>query len=67
METIQITREFKFNGIVLPDISEVMSPEQVMDFYSSQYPELTNAQVQRLGIQDDKQKFEFKTKVGIKG
>lgn len=67
IQQVAITRQFKFGAIVLPDPSEAMSPTAVKDFYSSQYPALTNAQLKTGGIENDQQVIEFVGKVGVKG
>lgn len=67
IEAIKITREFRFNGIILPDVDESFTPSYIQDFYAGMYPSLTNAQIEDKGIQDDKHVFEFFTKVATKG
>lgn len=54
-------------SITLPDPGVHMSADEVMDFYSSQYPELTNSTVKGPIIQNDQQEFFFQTTVGLKG
>ena len=44
-----------------------MSPAEVMDFYSMNYPELTTATVHGPEIEDDLAIYEFKTTIGVKG
>ena len=44
-----------------------MSPTEVMDFYSMNYPELTTATVHGPEIEDDRAVYEFKTTIGVKG
>ena len=44
-----------------------MSPAEVMDFYSMNYPELTTATVHGPEIEDDRVAYEFKTTIGVKG
>ena len=44
-----------------------MSPAEVMDFYSMNYPELTTATVHGPEIEDDRAVYEFKTTIGVKG
>mgnify|MGYP000019513957 FL=1 len=44
-----------------------MSPAEVMDFYSMNYPELTTATVHGSEIEDDRAVYEFKTTIGVKG
>lgn len=67
IQTVQITREFRYQDLVLPDPSETLSAEAVKDFYASQYPALTNAQINDLGIENDKHVYSFAGKVGTKG
>ncbi len=68
---LQITglaREFRFkHDVILPDPDPGRSPEEVMRFYSGQYPELTTASVHGPKIEKDRQVYEFKTTMGTKG
>ena len=50
--------------IVLDDPNVNMSPAEVMDFYSMNYPELTTATVHGPEIEDDRAVYEFKTTIG---
>lgn len=52
---------------VLDDPNVNMSPTEVMDFYSMNYPELTTATVHGPEIEDDRAVYEFKTTIGVKG
>ena len=45
--------------IVLDDPNVNMSPAEVMDFYSMNYPELTTATVHGPEIEDDRAVYEF--------
>lgn len=71
LEIKGIKRVFKMkrNGkeIVLDDPGNGMSPTEVMDFYSLNYPELTTATVHGPEIEDDQVVYEFKTTIGVKG
>lgn len=67
LQVTTLERVFKHKETKLPDPDASMSPDEVLDFYSNQYPELTNASVSGPEINDDKQIFEFKTTVGTKG
>lgn len=67
VETTEIERVFKHGDIELEDPSNTMSKEEVLDFYSAQYPELTNSSVSGPSIVNDKAVFEFSTSVGTKG
>ena len=53
------------NTLADPNIS--FSPDEVMNFYSNTYPELTTSTVHGPEIDDDKAVYEFKTTVGTKG
>jgi PRTRC genetic system protein C len=67
IETTALTRIFKYNDLRLPDPDASMSPDDVLEFYSNQYPELTNANVGEFFIEDDKQIFELNKTTGTKG
>ena len=47
--------------------STCMSPAEVIDLYSMNYPELTTATVHGPEIEDDRAVYEFKTTIGVKG
>jgi len=71
MDVKTLPREFtlKKGGttIRLSDPNPAMKPSEVMDFYSSTYPELTNASVSGPDAKTNKLVFEFSTVVGKKG
>jgi len=60
-------RVFKHGGRTLSDPDPNMSPEEVMNFYSNMYPELTTSNVHGPQIVNDEAVYEFKTTVGTKG
>ena len=60
-------RVFKYGNRTLEDPGKNMSPEEVMQFYSGTYPELTTSNVHGPKVEDDKAVYEFKTVVGTKG
>lgn len=60
-------RVFKHGDITLADPNPDMAPEQVMNFYSNQFPELTTSNVHGPEIEDDNAVYTFKTTVGTKG
>lgn len=60
-------RVFKHGGRELSDPNPEMTPEEVMGFYSNQYPELTTSNVHGPKIENEKAVYEFKTTVGTKG
>jgi PRTRC genetic system protein C len=74
MKISELKRVFKFKkdskDIVLSDPNPNMSADQVMDFYSSSYPELTTSTVNKNGVlskNGDALDFEFETTLGTKG
>ncbi len=71
LEVQGLEREFRFkhNGqdVNLPDPDPARSPEQVMQFYANQYPELTTASVGATRHEDGKVVYEFQTTIGTKG
>lgn len=62
-----IPRVFKHKGTTLPDPNPTLSPEEVMAYYSNQYPELTTSNVFGPKVDNDQAVYEFKTTVGTKG
>lgn len=65
----ELKRVFKIekSGVELPDPNPNMSEDEVMKFYSLQYPELTTATVDGPKIDNDKAYYSFKTTIGTKG
>lgn len=51
----------------LDDPDNNLSLNEVMDFYSMTYPELTTATVHGPEIQNDRAVYQFKTTIGTKG
>ena len=68
LEIKGLQRVFKIrkgsSEIELADPDNSLSPNEVMDFYSMTYPELT---VQGPVIENDTAVYEFKTTIGTKG
>lgn len=62
-----LKRQFNYGNKKLVDPGQEMSPEEVMQFYSATYPELTTSNVHGPNIQGDVAVYEFKTTVGTKG
>ena len=66
-----IERSFIFkNGgseITLNDPNQDLTPEEVMDYFSMTYPELTTATVFGPELESDKAVYRFKTTLGTKG
>jgi len=67
MEVTELKRVFKHKDVVLEDPNESISKDDVLDFYSNQYPELTNAHVTGPTVVNDALQYEFTTSVGTKG
>jgi len=71
MEVTNLKRKFLFEKgnetVDLPDPNAEFSAEEVMQFYSTQYPQLTTSTVDGPKIQNDAAVYEFKTTVGTKG
>jgi PRTRC genetic system protein C len=61
-----IVRTFTYNGIVLPDVPD-LSPREVRDLYSAQYPELVSAEIEAGEVVAGRQDFTFRKAVGTKG
>lgn len=55
------------NTLELDDPDSSLSLNEVMDFYSMNYPELTTATVQGPEIENDRAVYLFKTTIGVKG
>jgi PRTRC genetic system protein C len=51
----------------LADPNPEMTPQDVIKFYSSEYPELTNSTVEGPKVEGGKAVYSFKTSVGTKG
>jgi PRTRC genetic system protein C len=67
MAVQQAVRVFRFNGIELPDPGAHMSPDQVRDLYSANFPELATAAVEGPTASGDRMAYEFRRAVGTKG
>lgn len=62
-----LKRIFKYNGQELSDPEVSLTPEEVMEFYSGIYPDLTTSNVHGPKVVDGQAIYEFKTTVGTKG
>lgn len=69
IKTTQLKRVFvdKKTDLNLPDPNVLWTPDQVMDFYSNQYPHLVNASVEGPEISSDHITFKFLSTTGTKG
>lgn len=70
LDVTNLNREFKFkkNGdwVTLPDPNPTFTAEEVMQFYSVQYPELTTANIEAPKIDGKKAIYVVGTTVGTK-
>ena len=66
IEVKEIVRRYRYNGVTLPDVVG-MSPKEIRDLYSAQYPELVSAEIDTGEIVDGVQEITFKRAVGTKG
>ena len=62
----RIVRRYRYNGVTLPDVAG-MSPKEIRDLYSAQYPELVSAEIETGEVVDGVQEITFKRAVGTKG
>lgn len=62
----EIRRVFRYNGVALPDVPG-MTPREVRDLYSAQYPELISAEVEAGEVVGGVQEYTFRKAVGTKG
>ncbi len=67
MQVIQLTREFRYNGVRLADPSPKFTLEQVRDFYANTYPEMLNADIDGPNVEGTLQVYGFRRAVGRKG
>jgi len=67
----QLKRKFKVKignkDTVLPDPDPKMTPIQVKEFYSLQYPEVLNSNISNEKVVNDELVIEFNSKFGGKG
>ena len=66
IEVSEIQRVFRYNGMTLPDVPG-MTPREVRDLYSAQYPELISAEVEAGEVANGRQEYTFRKAVGTKG
>lgn len=71
LDVTKMKREFKFTKgstpVTLPDPNPEMSVEEVMQYYSGQYPELTTATIDPPEVDGKTAVYRAKTTVGTKG
>ncbi len=67
MEATVLKREFRYNGLKLPDIDKTLSPEEVKTAYAVQYPELATASVTGPEVTGQAMVYNFSRAIGVKG
>ncbi|WGY71931.1 PRTRC system protein C [Burkholderia cepacia] len=67
MQIETLAREFSYNGAKLADPAPAFTLQQVRDFYSQTYPELTNAEIEGPLIKANRNVYTFRRAVGTKG
>lgn len=67
MDIQTLTREFRYNGVVLADPAPMLSLPQVRDFYANVYPEITSADIEGPEHVGAKAIYTFRRAVGTKG
>ena len=71
LEVMNLTREFKFKKdgttVTLPDPNPDFTVNEVLQFYSGQYPELTTATLEGPKTEGKVAVYSVKTTVGTKG
>ena len=67
MERKDLKRVFVYKKTELDDPNTNFNVNEVLEFYTGQYPELTTASVQGPEVKEDKIIYQFKNNVGTKG
>ncbi|WP_063800700.1 PRTRC system protein C [Burkholderia cepacia] len=67
MQIETLAREFAYNGAKLADPAPTFTLQQVRDFYSQTYPELTNAEIEGPVVKGNRNVYTFRRAVGTKG
>lgn len=66
IEIKETQKRYRYNGVTLPDVPG-MSPREIRDLYSAQYPELVSAEIEMGPVDAGVQEITFKRAVGTKG
>lgn len=66
MEVLQLPRVFKHKEIDLPDIGPEFSPEEVLEHYSSLYPELACAYIKEVKPEENQISYMIDLNFGSK-
>jgi PRTRC genetic system protein C len=67
MKIEALRRTFAYNAIELADPGAALTPAAVKDFYTSVYPDLTNAEIEGPKVIGNTHAYTFRRAVGTKG
>lgn len=67
MDIQTLTREFRYNSVVLADPNPALTLVQVRDFFANVYPEITSADIEGPVQTGAKEIYTFRRAVGTKG
>lgn len=67
MKIEALRRTFAYNAIDLADPGAALTPAAVKDFYTSVYPDLTNAEIEGPKVVGSTHAYTFRRAVGTKG
>lgn len=60
MAIVKLQRTFRMGVVDLPDPDADLTPEQVLEHYATQYPQLRRGKVEELGAEGDRLIFSLK-------
>jgi len=63
----RMSREFSYNGLRLPDPNPAMTPEEVRQFFATQFPDITTASITGPEADGEKLRYSFARAIGSKG
>lgn len=63
----ELSREFRWNGLVLPDPNPQAEVSAVRDIFAGTYPELATAAVKGPDFEGGKMVYSFQPGAGVKG
>lgn len=67
INAVEKQRIFFYKETTLPDPSQSLSKESVLNFYANTYPELLNANIDGPYIKDNEVHYKFVSTLGTKG
>ena len=63
----RMSREFSYQGVRLPDPNPSMTPEEVRQFFATQFPDITTASITGPEADGEKLRYSFTRAIGAKG